>query len=207
MSNINVFYRNVFVHVPKTAGVSMEVHSYIGGTGHSTFHQLTLEEKFDPDYFKWAFVRNPYDRLASAYFYLNHKKPEIAEKIVDPEKNFKSFIHNLEHSLPSDCYDETIPVDDDKYAMHIYPQLHFLKSQNHELDFIGRVENLKEDWKTVIDNIRQRSGNHSISWKGLHHKNRTFDRRGAYIELYTPEMKNIVYDIYKEDFITFNYSK
>ena len=74
MSICNLENNVIFIHVPKTGGTSMEHNSFIGGGGHRdirfykrifllTFSGLPAWE----DIFKFGFVRNPYDRLASAY--------------------------------------------------------------------------------------------------------------------------------------------
>ena len=68
MSRHNEELGAIFVHVPKAAGSSLSQLSWNRGNGHKTvadFCQL-LGPKFKSQ-FVWAFVRNPFDRIVSAY--------------------------------------------------------------------------------------------------------------------------------------------
>ena len=78
----------IFIHIPKTAGSSIE-HllrdegryelDFIGvRNGRSTHHYMGIELKMIlkdlyPKYYKFSFVRNPYDRLISEYFWCRIK--------------------------------------------------------------------------------------------------------------------------------------
>ena len=67
----------IFFHIPKTAGISL-VKALFGDLdwGHRDvkyYRNVFNKKKFD-SYFKFTFVRNPYDRLFSAYSFL--KKEE-----------------------------------------------------------------------------------------------------------------------------------
>jgi hypothetical protein len=72
MSHINTTYRHVFVHVPRTCGTSFLQFPFIGqdDEGHRSLRELARQPKYHPDYFHWAFGRNPYDRLVSAYYHV-----------------------------------------------------------------------------------------------------------------------------------------
>jgi len=93
---INTHYKFVFVHIPKAAGTSvMEClsalegnnRSWLAKTKHETLAEFEkgLEERqtpeerklgFDPGtYFRFGFVRNPWDRMASFYRYLVEQRP------------------------------------------------------------------------------------------------------------------------------------
>lgn len=65
--------RFIFIHIPKVAGISL-IHAL--GFEHEhrwhmplKYYQHISEEKFE-QYFKFAFVRNPWDRVFSAYQFL-----------------------------------------------------------------------------------------------------------------------------------------
>ena len=67
----------IFFHIPKTAGISL-VKALFGDLdwGHRdvNYYINVFDKKRFNDYFKFTFVRNPYDRLFSAYSFL--KKEE-----------------------------------------------------------------------------------------------------------------------------------
>ncbi|MFP4354891.1 MAG: sulfotransferase family 2 domain-containing protein [Phycisphaerae bacterium] len=66
-------YRCIFVHIPKAAGVSVcqTLFGNLAG-GHDTIekYQKVFSWSDYKRYFKFTFVRNPWDRLASAYRFL-----------------------------------------------------------------------------------------------------------------------------------------
>lgn len=64
MSCINTRYKHVFIHVPKTAGSSIESSSWVGGSSHQTLYELRAE---NPSFIRWGFVRDPVTRFVSAY--------------------------------------------------------------------------------------------------------------------------------------------
>ncbi len=63
----------IFIHIPKCAGVSV-CQSLFGnlGPGHLTLrqHQEVLDSRTFDSMFKFSFVRNPWDRLVSAFYFL-----------------------------------------------------------------------------------------------------------------------------------------
>lgn len=206
MSKVNTEYGHVFVHVPKTAGVSMEVMPFVGGTGHLNLHFCTLEPDFDESLIRWGFVRNPYHRIASAYFYVRQKQPkEFRKRVYDPDYSFESFVMNIERSIRNDVWDEKKPQDHST-LIHLYPQTYFLKSDNYAMDFVGRYENLYYQWQEIAKQISLKNGVNNNKWLHLKHKNKTFNKPD-YATVYNPDMMDKIYDIYREDFETFNYPR
>jgi hypothetical protein len=206
VSNINIQYRNVFVHVPKTAGVSMERIRFVGGSAHQNFHFLTHDPNFDPNFFTWAFVRNPYTRLASAYYYVKSRHKQLySDFCIDPDSNFENFIFHLDKNVLPEYFNESIELA--KGITHFYPQSYFLKSDEYKLDFIGKFENIKQDWKYVVKRIEMKADKRGQLRDTLPHSNKTSAQKRDYMSEYTPEMKERVYDIYREDFEMFGYTK
>jgi hypothetical protein len=141
MSIVNHEFKHVFIHVPKTAGSSMEELSYVGGNGHKTARQLL---RYNPDdYFSWGFVRNPLDRIVSAYHSLkenpSHHTPDI------DEMNFDEWIASGAEDKSSKFW---------SYA-HALPMTHYLCDEHNNIlvDFIGKYERLTEDWHSLSEKL------------------------------------------------------
>jgi len=67
MSNVNNKYKNIFIHIPKNAGSSMEQLYYVGGSGHRTLKEIANNN--NKSFLPWAFVRNPYDKIVSLFHF------------------------------------------------------------------------------------------------------------------------------------------
>lgn len=131
----------MFVHVPKVAGFSIsralelcpDTESY--GTHTRAVDGLALG-KWDKKPFVFAFVRNPWDRAVSEYFY---NKTTIKHPIGDAARklDFQGWL-------------EAMRVDD--WGTDILkPQSWYLVDDNDELltDYVGRFEHLREDFNHV----------------------------------------------------------
>lgn len=132
--------------------------------------EVVSKEKYN-EYFKFGFVRNPYERCVSAWKY------NIKMGFTCSEEKLFDFIEYLN---PTDI--------NSKYLN----QYEFVDG----CDFIGRFENLQEDFNTVCDKIR-------IPHEKLPHKNKTNHKH--YTEYYDDETKQIVAERYAKDIEYFGY--
>jgi hypothetical protein len=151
----------IFVHVPKTAGIAcrMAMRTFIqdarGRIDDSKFDELTHGEDYHHQtaleirkqigedyckYFTFGFVRNPWERMVSWYF-MAVQKPELdtPSLIRIRELSFEQF---LEMDPPGAHVNNS--------------QLDYLAdtSGNPMVSFVGRYENLEQDWRTVARTIR-----------------------------------------------------
>ena len=139
-------------------------------------------------YFTLCFVRNPWDRLISMY--KQFQKPinlenSIRKKhyIMSNKYKFIEYVKNLDESF----FQEHLQS---KYYLH----------NGEPLNFIGRFENLKEDFDTACTLIK-------IKQVDLIHKNKSVYKSGRehYTEYYDDEAKEIVVNGWAEDIEYFNY--
>lgn len=191
--------KTIFVHIPKTAGTSI-IHSLYGYTavGHSYLRdfQIWLPAWVLQRYFKLSFVRNPWDRLYSAYRYLKAGgmgkiDMEFADQHLSLYQGFEEFVCSgaLENSAISSY-------------LHFIPMHKFLLPQpgkRLQMDFIGLYENLAEDFAFVRQKLRIDTP--------LAHRNRTgtLVSNKDYREIYTGKMIDIVGSFYAKDIQTFGY--
>ena len=191
--------KSIFIHIPKAGGIST-IKSLYGekadGIGHRPYSHFIFvygEETYNR-YFKFSFVRNPWDRLYSAYKFLKKGGMDLPdknfnEKILSKYDSFEEFVLKWLDDTNVDSYD------------HFIPQYKFLYDENDNLmvDFVGRFENLNEDY----EKIREKIG----TGEPLKHLNKTKDKKeNDYRKVYTPEMAEKVAEVYKKDIELFGYS-
>lgn len=184
----------VFVHVPKVAGTSMKNTLFPGGGGPG--HKPAMEYFLDnPDkfqrYFVFAFVRNPYDRLVSAYNYLMQ-----GGKGGEDDRNFRD-TYLVEYKDFTDFVKRGLRKSEIITYWHLVPQYLYLVNYDGEVivDFIGSFENINEDFNKVAKRL-----NMDVE---LPHKNKSV--RNDYRSYYTEETQKIAYEVYKRDFELFGY--
>lgn len=172
---INNEYKCIFVHVIKTGGVSIatalnmkEKQCHFPA---SHIQSLLLKRTWR-NYYKFSFVRNPWDKMISQYFF-NHSE------WARPETTFSEYIRLLNSG----------------YKVCKQPPFHS-HYLDRELDFIGRFENIQEDFNAVCDSIE-------IPRRDLPHKNKSSHKH--YTKYYNNETIKIVGDLFKEDIERFGY--
>jgi chondroitin 4-sulfotransferase 11 len=186
-------HKCIFIHIPKTAGTSINKmlnlepdyeKRRINGHGGMAYHR----KYFKKGYFSFSFCRNPWDRLFSAYFYLSSEKclnwPVSNTRIhstIKKYRDFKTFVNHIDESM------------NDKHFQH---QHSFIQHPVYNIDFIGRFENLQEDFNTICDKI-------GIPQQELPHKNKT--KHKHYTEYYDDETRQIVTEKYAKDIEYFGY--
>ena len=122
-------------------------------------YRLILGDELDSR-FKFAFVRNPWDKMVSSFTrecsnWRNTALPRTW--ILDP-KRFQEWVKQTFASKhPRRSPDRTRPHSPGYYRLKGEPQLNWLIDErgNIDVDFIGRFENLVEDVDTVLEKINQ----------------------------------------------------
>jgi hypothetical protein len=112
----------------------------------------------DESYFRFAFVRNPWARLVSAYLNLLVRRHPVAEPILhDLQRRGIKFTKSIPPFAPTNfSFEEFLQylarTSPRTYNVHWKPQHLFL--ERIRLDFVGRFERLADDFEVV----RQRLG-------------------------------------------------
>ncbi|EAH4571782.1 alpha-2,3-sialyltransferase, partial [Campylobacter lari] len=151
-------YKCIFIHVPKVAGSSIERVIYqtdrwlVGHVKASDYVKLD-RNKFE-NYFSFGFVRNPYDRMVSAYHYLRSGGGNLVDETWAKENiykynSFEEFVLNLQNN------DEQIKI---LSWMHFVPQYKYLcdNDKNILVNFIGKFEKLDEDFKKILNILKRK---------------------------------------------------
>ena len=170
----------LYIKIPKTGGetIFMQLEEHIvtdyinrGRGNHEKISEVFEKHPHVENYFKFCFVRNPFDLAVSRYFYLTQTEKETRFKSFKEWCKKKQFFPKLQFDL--------ISIDGE------------IKT-----DFIGRFENLQQDFDIICDKI-------GIPQQQLPHKNKT--KHKHYTEYYNDETRSIVAEIYAKDIETFGY--
>lgn len=140
----------IFVHVPKTAGTSVE-RSLAGPSqtvgGHTTAlgYQGAFPLEFG-EYFKFAVLRHPVDRFLSAYRYLRGMPAlkALRNEVLHRCGTLERFVERLK--------DDPLLLD---WIIHLMPQHRFVcdRQGNPMLDRFLRFESLDADWPLLCESL------------------------------------------------------
>ena len=196
--------RCIFIHIPKCGGTSIEnalwprpedrsegnlwwgfVSKYhnkyqTGGLQHLLAWQVRQEvgaETFEA-FYKFCFVRNPWDRLASQFAYMQ-ERPDLMDFIgMSPDTEFKAYLGLIRK----------------KEHVQWMPQHCFLLDHDGEMlvDRIGRLENFQTDANDILDQL----GLAGSLQLGHHNRSKRLPTGHYFADAEAVEM---VADIYAED--------
>ena len=155
----------VFFHIPKTAGISIS-NSLFGGVkwGHRSvnFYKSHYGEKVFNSLYKFCFVRNPYDRLFSAYTFLkeggiNNQDLEFSNSHLQEFASFDEFVL------------KGLEKQEIMNWVHFKPQYTFVCDENDNIvmDFVGKMETLNTDFNTVCKHLNIESELQELNMSGF----------------------------------------
>lgn len=197
-------YRFIFSEITKTGTTSVcrallpcvEKNWFRGKKCHMfmTAHKNELGSKIFDEYFKFSFVRNPWDKMTSQFFY---RKKHYGSKFgFDPFCNeaFNIFVEKL--------YDDFKNRGKLKFTAMNPFQKPYIVDDNQKLivDFLGKYESLDEDFDFVCNHI-------GIETPRLPHRNKSNHK--TYIKHYNTKSVDLVAEIYEDDidFLKYEYGK
>lgn len=184
-------HRCIFVHIPKTAGSSVMLSLFGEDSRHVPYFEYEDANPFKfRSYFKFAFVRNPWDRLVSSYFYLRSgggggQDSDFAQRHLSAFGDFESFVRGW-------------MTEENVWSwVHFVPQHYFIcdNEMRSKMDFVGRMESIESDFRRVCERLQIPAT--------LRRTNRSDHRH--YSEYYTDELRERVAAVYAADIATFGY--
>jgi chondroitin 4-sulfotransferase 11 len=185
-------HRCIFIHIPKTGGTSIARALFNTGSRHvpCVEYEKANRRKFRR-YFKFAFVRNPWDRLLSAYHFLKRgglssDDRAWAENNLAASHSFEQFVHEWVNEININSW------------VHFRPQVSFITdaSGRMAMDYVGRIEHIDADFELIC----QRIGVSVL----LPRLNKV--EKEHYAAAYSMEMIEIVRKAYERDIEWLNYS-
>lgn len=202
MSNINRELNSIFIHIPKTAGSSIESIQWNIGSGHQTIYDFHNIINFS-NFYKWCFVRNPWERIVSAYEdcpEVWNEAPSFEDFIYLLHKHKKNFY--LKHLSWSETVDIGLPRN--LYRIHFMPMNLLMKVDGQiYMDFIGRFENLLNDWEIIQTKIGVKK---QVLPKTNDRARKNNRKKSFYKEQYSQNLIDLVGELYEEDIKLFKYS-
>lgn len=184
-------HRCIFIHIPKAAGTSVALTLFGQPSRHVAWQEYARANprKF-AQYYKFTFVRNPWDRLVSTWAFLrqgglNEQDRSWACEVLSPYPDFGSFVRGW------------LSPESVLTWVHLLPQHTFFCDDKGtpQVDFIGRFERLEQDFAVVAARIGCSEDLARINASERHH----------YTSYYTPETRDIVARVYARDIALLGY--
>lgn len=206
--------RALFVHVPKTGGVSVGVaftracpdaRSKSPGVSpplgrHAPLERILRAEPQTADYWSFAFVRNPWARMVSWWSMItdwDQTYGPASGKPQGPEVTRMRGNDMWRAAAAYDSFEEFVLRGTDELPRVGRPQVAYLRSPTREVDFIGRTETFAED----LAEVERRLGG---TPEPTPHRNRS--PHGTYRDYYSEAARARVADVYAADLEAFGYT-
>ena len=212
----------IFVHVQKNAGMSFEAilkknfsdsDHWHGRHGHAlTGIREVGREEWD-EYYSFAFVRNPWDRMVSWYSMIqkNLEKLPAAQRaskepfinspffnqVVLQSHDFESFLHN--------CTE--VVFDRGCLKSFAFNQMDYLTDERGDIavSFVGRFENLIDDSSVVFDQLGIKAGPLGRFFQVDSLPKRNTSQHMHYSHYYNRETRDLIEKRFEKDIEAFGY--
>tara|TARA_E500000318_G_scaffold112057_1_gene133764 strand:+ start:18702 stop:19358 length:657 start_codon:yes stop_codon:yes gene_type:complete len=210
---INHDLKFIFLHVPKTAGISIgsALYKAVGiekEYGGYQIHYPEFNKNIWKEYFVFTFVRNPWDRFYSQYMYRDFLHRYLSFEYA--LKNFKELFEEMYGPFKKNynfCGDYNRLSDTIYEHVHSLTQTEFLSGKYLDnidkfpyINFIGRYESIESDFDYVCSEI-------GIQNTGLPLKNvsKPSSKIKSFKDCYTEELVQYASNLFTQDIKNFNY--
>ena len=204
-------FKFIYSHIPKCAGTTIEV-ALKKHASPSLGNELAKENKWwrnkrlfelyseNPSYYKFSFTRNPFERIVSAFTFFTNNNISFKNFVLEielfldhnPQNIFKEVDHNF--CCNPSVHKTFMPLNDALLGYHVLPQNYYISPK---FDFIGKVENLQNDFDQVCESV----GLDKIKLPNLNQSSHQH-----YTSYYDQESRSLVENLYQEDLIQFKYN-
>jgi len=204
---INHKKKYLFVHVPKNAGNAItaaipgEHHESMKlSHGHVTLREILQINSVYTQYFSFAFVRNPFDRLYSLYQFNLPFVPRFKHRndYLELGLNWYESCSFKQWLIEKDTW-AGWDVDKERLPEQRATQTPYLIDGNNRIgvDYIGHFENIENDFKAVCSII-------DVTTRLL--KSNRSKREKDYMKMYDNEMIDFVVKHHQIDLDNFGYT-
>jgi hypothetical protein len=210
-------HRTIFVHIPKTAGTSVEavlgMHGEKSDIGLAPYFNQTLDfehlygrqmqhlnasgirQVLNNDavfhaYFKFTIVRNPWDRLVSALAWTDQKWSKGVELSVLEFEQKLAQLYGVLTTAPATVTPSSLPP-------FVLPQHSYIYDSGGamQVDLVAKYETLESDWERIRQRLRIDTA--------LPRRMKSHHR--SYREYYTASTRDMVATLYTRDIALFDY--
>jgi hypothetical protein len=188
-------YKHIFVAIARTGSTTIKDYfktdlDALPPLYHAPIKDILTWHPEKQSYFKWAYVRNPWDRLVSAYYEFMDIGHSSWASEIGQYHTFEDFVLNF-------------PNLEISHDIHFIPQSDCVSVNGViVMDCICRFENYQEDFNTVCQKVGMEPV-HLGRWR----QTAGSIRESNYIEHYTSqEMIDIVRQFYIKDVDNFGYA-
>lgn len=217
-------YKLIYIHIPKCGGTSMchilkritkTSRRLAGHTPMQAYQKFIGEDEGESVSF--SFIRNPWSRAVSSYFYLKKMKEDRNHKhywrILKSPKSFKEYCKRL----------KTLKKEELKKLIHLRPQMDYIKCKK---DYVVLDQSSKDDviknllQSTILLKLEDLSANiNTLADILTNHTQKSFKdvskiintkmrktNHSDYKHYYTSETRKIIEELYKDDIVGFGYT-
>tara|TARA_B110000444_G_scaffold35541_1_gene31038 strand:- start:1539 stop:2246 length:708 start_codon:yes stop_codon:yes gene_type:complete len=188
-------HKCIFIHIPKAAGVSLSQNLF-GNLGGGHRKAIDYYKIYSPlefrRYFKFTIVRNPWDRLVSAYLFLKQGGFNEGDRIwfqnnLSEYNNFEEFVENWITKKNVMSFTHFIPQ-----YIYITGYWNFiLVDKIYKFEFMDEMYiDLNNRLNVTLSNVK---------------KNTNLNRVSNYQTYYNDKTRKIVAETYEKDIKLFNY--
>ena len=141
--------------------------------------KMHLSNDIFNSYFKFAFVRNPWDWQVSLYHYMLQYKVHPQHELISKMKSFDEYIEwRINHDME---FQKEFIYDENGYKL---------------VDLVGKFENLQEDFNNICSQITISQAKLPVANKSKH---------AFYKDYYNKHTRDLIGKAFKTDIDTFDY--